>query len=329
MPPAPPPAPPGAGGSYHTCVVTKDKDVKCFGSGTYGQLGQDSTDDLGDESGEMAALAPVYLGAGMTAISVSVGFSHSCAVLNDHTLKCWGMGADGRLGYDSTDNKGDAYGEMGLLPTIELGVGATALAVSAGAFHTCALLNDHTVKCWGFNAFGQLGQDSTESLGDDAGEMAALSAVRLGSSALAIAAGTSHTCALLQSHAVKCWGEGRHGRLGYDAVESVGDAPGEMAALGVVHLGTAKTAVAISVGHTHSCAILNDGKAKCWGGNEYGQLGQGSTDDLGDAYGEMAGLPNIRFNAVTHIDTAVAISAGCEHSARPLESALVCCPAHS
>ena len=88
-------------------MVTKDKDVKCWGSGTYGQLGQDSTDDLGDESGEMAALAPVYLGAGMTAISVSVGFSHSCAVLNDHTLKCWGMGADGRLGYDSTDNKGD------------------------------------------------------------------------------------------------------------------------------------------------------------------------------------------------------------------------------
>ena len=96
-------------------MLTKDKDVKCWGSGLYGQLGHESTDDIGDDAGEMAALRPVYLGAGKTAIAVSVGFSHSCAILNDRTLKCWGMGADGRLGYDSTDNKGDALGEMGVL----------------------------------------------------------------------------------------------------------------------------------------------------------------------------------------------------------------------
>lgn len=299
----------------HTCVVTKDKDVKCFGSGTYGQLGQDSTDHLGDESGEMAALAPVYLGAGMTAISVSVGFSHSCAVLNDHTLKCWGMGADGRLGYDSTDNKGDAVGEMGALGTVDLGAGLTVLSVSAGAFHTCAVLNTHAVKCWGFNAYGQLGQDSTDSLGDDAGEMAALSPIELGSSALAVAAGTSHTCALLATHTVKCFGEGLNGRLGYDAVDNRGDAAGEMAALATVYLGAGKTAMSITVGHAHSCAVLSDGKAKCWGANQYGQLGQESTDDVGDASGEMVALPAIYLHSGTHTNTAVEISAGCEHSA--------------
>ena len=88
-----------------------------------------------------------------------------------------------------------------------------------------------------------------------------------------------------------------------------------MAALGTVHLGTGKTAVSISVGDSHSCVILNDGKAKCWGGNAYGQLGQDSTDDVGDSSGEMSALPTIRFNANTHLDTAVEISAGCEHSA--------------
>ena len=291
----------------------------CWGSGLYGQLGHESTDDLGDEPGEMSALRPVYLGAGKTAIAVSVGFSHSCAILNDHTLKCWGMGADGRLGYDSTDNKGDDPGEMGLLGTVFLGPGKSALAVSAGAFHTCTVLNDHSVKCWGFNAFGQLGQDSTESLGDDSGEMADLKAINLGASALAVAAGTSHTCALLQAHTVKCWGNGLNGRLGYDAVDSLGDAPGEMALLLTVDLGAGKTAMSISVGDSHSCVVLSNGKAKCWGGNQYGQLGQDSSDDIGDEYGEMSTLSTIRFNALSDIDTAVEVSAGCEHSAQPID----------
>ena len=320
QPPMEPPAPPGAGGSFHTCVVTKDHDVKCWGSGAYGQLGQETTDDLGDAPGEMAALRAVYLGAGKTAIAVSVGYSHSCAILNDRSLKCWGMGNDGRLGYDSSDHKGDAIGEMASLGTVNLGLDKTALAVSAGADYTCALLNDHSIKCWGFNGFGQLGQDSTESIGDDVGEMAALSAVRLGSRSLAVAAGTSHTCALLRDHTVKCWGEGLDGRLGFDSVDTVGDAPGEMALLATVYLGTQSdghvyTAVSITVGQHHTCAILNDGKLKCWGRNAHGQLGLDSTDDVGGAPGDMAALPPVYLHSGTHTNTAVEISAGCEHSA--------------
>ena len=95
-----------------------------------------------------------------------------------------------------------------------------------------------------------------------------------------------------------------------------GDAAGEMAALATVYLGAGKTAMSITVGHAHSCAVLSDGKAKCWGANQYGQLGQESTDDVGDASGEMAALGPIFLKTGTHTNTAVEISAGCEHSAR-------------
>jgi uncharacterized repeat protein (TIGR01451 family) len=100
--------------------------------------------------------------------------------LDNATVKCWGAGGSGQLGQDSTANLGDQSGEMAALPAVNLGAGRTATAVTAGNNHTCALLDNATVKCWGFNSSGQLGQDSTANLGDGAGEMAALPAVNLG-----------------------------------------------------------------------------------------------------------------------------------------------------
>ena len=295
-------------------MVLAGGSVKCWGHNEYGQLGYDSTDNKGDAAGEMANLGAVSLGS--PALAIAAGWDHNCALLDGGSVKCWGRGGYGRLGYDSTDNKGDSAGEMASLATVYLG--SPALAIAAGGQHTCALLDGGSVKCWGMNSFGQLGYDSTVNKGDDSGEMANLGTIYLGSPAIAISAGWYHTCALLVSGSIKCWGMNSHGQLGYDSTDNKGDAAGEMVNLGTVSLGS--SAVAISVGSWHTCALLVGGNIKCWGWNEYGQLGYNSTDTKGVTAGEMAGLGTIYLGAIV-----TSIAAGGQHTCALLEGGRVKC----
>jgi len=117
-------------------------------------------------------LPAIDLGSGRTALAISAGSAHTCAVLDNSAVKCWGYNNNGQLGQGSTSNLGDGSGEMGdNLTAIDLGSGRTALAISAGSAHTCALLDNSAFKCWGQNDNGQLGQGSTSNLGDGSGEM--------------------------------------------------------------------------------------------------------------------------------------------------------------
>jgi hypothetical protein len=156
---------------------------------------------------------------------IASGNGHSCALLEDDTLKCWGGNGGGQLGLGDTANRGDGAGEMGAnLPTVDLGSGRHAVAIAAGHSDTCALLDNGTVKCWGFNAEGQLGLGDTANRGDGAGEMGdSLPAVSLGTGRTAVAisvggspisADGSFACALLDNGSVKCWGENSFGALG-------------------------------------------------------------------------------------------------------------------
>ena len=112
------------------------------------------------------------LGAGKTATAISAGSGHTCALLTDGTIKCWGSNQFGQLGLGDTNDRGDEPGEMGsALPSVNLGTGMTAKAVSAGASHTCALLSDGTVKCWGGNNVGQLGLGDKTNRGNAPGTM--------------------------------------------------------------------------------------------------------------------------------------------------------------
>jgi alpha-tubulin suppressor-like RCC1 family protein len=107
-------------------------------------------------------LPSVNLGTGKTAVTISAGQFHTCAILNDASVKCWGYNAYGQLGVSGTLDRGDGPGEMGdNLPAVDLGAGKSAVAISAGWDHTCALLNDGSVKCWGYNGYGQLGRGDT------------------------------------------------------------------------------------------------------------------------------------------------------------------------
>ena len=316
-------------GFEHTCALLDNGTVKCWGRSNVGQLGAPTT-PLGDGPGEMGdALPTIDLGTGRTATAISAGFEHTCAVLDNGTVKCWGHNQSGQLGLGDVLTRGDQPGEMGdALPAVDLGTAHTAVAVSAGEVHTCALLEDATVKCWGDNGSGRLGVGDIEPRGDQGGEMGdTLPAVPLGTgrSATSVTAGGSSSCALLDDATVKCWGLGGNGVIGQGDATNRGDGPGELGdALPPVALGTGRTATALSAGmNGGTCVVLDDASLKCWGNNGNGQLGIGDTLSRGDGPGEMGDdLPAVDLGTGR---TAVAVTTGDSHTCAVLDDATVRC----
>ena len=225
--------------------------MKCWGDGTYGKLGLGGSGWLSDRDTPQL----VDLGVGRTAVSVSLGDDHTCAILDDGSLKCWGDGYRGQLGVGDTQ---DYYTPQ----TVNLGAGRTAVSVSLGSGdHSCAILDNGSLKCWGDGTNGKLGlgssSDQTEPQLVDLG---------LGRSAVSVSLGNQHTCAILDDGNLKCWGTGYYGQLG------IGSATAHTTPQ-LVDLGVGRTAISVSAGHSHTCAILDDYSTKCWGSNSDGQLG--------------------------------------------------------
>jgi hypothetical protein len=224
-----------AAGSTHTCAVLDNGVIRCWGEGDDGRLGTGGTEDRGDGPGEMGVNLPTAnVGAGLTATTITAGLAHTCALLGNGSVKCWGDNFSGQLGYGDRNDRGDDTGEMGAnLLAVDFGSGRTATAVTAGSAHTCALLDNASIKCWGDGANGRLGTGDTDPRGNGPNEMGAnLPAVDLGPGrrALAVTAGTFHTCALLDNGAMKCWGNGFSGQLGTGNTDDLGDNPGELGA---------------------------------------------------------------------------------------------------
>jgi alpha-tubulin suppressor-like RCC1 family protein len=236
----------------------------------------------------------------INATSISGGEGHTCALDNSSGIvKCWGYNNNGQLGIDDRNDRGDGANEMGSnLPIVDLGTGRTATAIFSGTYHSCAILDNASVKCWGRGYSGQIGQGNTDALGDNANEMGDnLTIVDLGTgrTATAISSKGEHTCVILDNASVKCWGKGNNGVLGQGNSTSLGDGVNEMGDnLTIVDLGTGRTATAISAARYHTCALLDNAAVKCWGNGGYGKLGQGNTDNLGDNANEMGdNLPAI------------------------------------
>ena len=288
------------GDGRHSCALLDNGSVKCWGWNSYGFLGLGDTANRGGSPGQMGDDLPVVpLGSGRTAVAVAPGTYHSCALLDNGGIKCWGYNGGGRLGLGDTADRGTAPGQMGdMLPEVDLGVGRVTAALTAGEYHTCALLDNGSVKCWGLNDYGMLGLGDTYERGGYPGQMGdGLPAVPLGSgrTAVAVAAGGYHSCALLDNGSVKCWGSNNKGQLGLGDNMTRGSGPGQMGdMLPAVDLGTAVTVRAVSCGNEHTCALLEGGSIKCWGGNTFGALGMGDVVDRGGAPGQMGdSLPAI------------------------------------
>jgi alpha-tubulin suppressor-like RCC1 family protein len=282
-----------AAGNFHIVALLDNGTVKAWGYNAHGALGQGHTSPIGDGSNEMGDNLPaIDLGTGRTATAVAAGAYHTIVLLDNGTVKAWGYNYYGALGQGHTSYIGDGSGEMGdNLAAIDLGTGRTATAVAAGAYHTIVLLDNGTVKAWGYNYYGALGQGHTSPIGDGSNEMGDnLPAIDLGTgrTATAVAAGAYHTIVLLDNGTVKAWGYNYYGALGQGHTSYIGDGSGEMGDnLSAVDLGTGRTATAIDGGYYTTIVRLDDGTIKVWGYNGQGQLGQGNTSNIGDGPGEM------------------------------------------
>ena len=165
-------------GDSFTCAILDNDKVKCWGGGGLGQLGYGDTTFRGNMPNQMGDNLPyVDVGTGRTVKQISAGgISHTCAILDNDKVKCWGSNYAGQLGYGDTNNRGDGPNEMGdSLPYVNLGTGRTAVAIGTGSFmaigHTCAILDNDAVKCWGRNSYGQLGYGDQISRGNMPNQM--------------------------------------------------------------------------------------------------------------------------------------------------------------
>ncbi len=239
-----------AAGGAHTCILNYLGGVKCWGWNTYGQLGNgknDSTNVPVNVSG---------LSSGVSAIAA--GDSFNCALTALGGVKCWGYNDDGELGDGTTLRDKNA-------PVNVSGLGAGVSAITAGRYHACALTTGGGVKCWGWNAYGQIGDGNTA----DEFLNVPTQVQGLTSGVVAVSAGEAHTCALLATGAVQCWGYNGDGELGNGLDENT-SAP-------ISVTGLSSNQVAISAGWYHSCSLNSSSGIKCWGLNFSSQLGDGST----------------------------------------------------
>ena len=234
-----------AAGGTHSCAVTADSLVACWGDGELGQLGNSvRTFD--------PVAAPVFIYGGRRLRNVQTGHGHSCGLAVDSSAYCWGLDAAGQLG-DGTN----------LTDTVPVAVtgGFKFVDLVIGYDHTCGLVAGGTAYCWGSNLSGELGNGSSSD-----GESSP-TAVSGGLSFTQLAAGNAHTCGITADGTAYCWGANDVGALG-DSTTTSHYVPTPVA-------GGLKFA-AIGAGALHTCAISVTGEAYCWGANLGGRLGDSS-----------------------------------------------------
>jgi alpha-tubulin suppressor-like RCC1 family protein len=255
-----------AAGGTHTCALLADGKARCWGANDSGQVGAGHTSPLGSP--------PVSVTGLTNAVAITAGADHTCALLADGTVRCWGRNSEGQLGDGTTTDRSSPVSVAGL---------SNAVAITAGADHTCALLADGTARCWGFNTDGELGE-GTSSL-----PRSVPSTVSGLTNAGGIAGGANHTCALAAAGNEYCWGYNVNGQLG-DNTTSQRLTPvavkvfvrvatiSQLLTLGSVAQISAGDAGGQSVGDSgHSCAVIADGSLRCWGDNPFGEIGDGTS----------------------------------------------------
>ena len=237
-------------GSKHTCALTTTGGVKCWGSNSSGQLGDGTSTNQRNTPKDVSGLK-----SGVAA--VSAGARHTCALTTAGGVKCWGRNSSGELGDGTTTNSSTPVDVSGLT--------SGASSVSASDFHTCALTSAGGVKCWGSNSGGQLG-DGTMTNSSTPVDVSGLP-----TGIATVSAGGPNTCALTTGGGVKCWGFNLHGQIG-DGTTTHSSTPVDVS-------GLPTGIAAISAGSQHSCALTTTGGLKCWGRNDFGQLGDATTTD--------------------------------------------------
>lgn len=203
---------------------------------------------------------------------ISAAGDHTCALLVDGGVRCWGEANYGVLGYGNAENIGDDETPFSV-GNVE--VGGQAAAVATGVLNTCALLEDGTVRCWGAVHTGILDAEATDIVGDDETPSSRPS-LDFGQPVVQMSVGTRHACAVLEDRSVICWGSNDGGELGIaSSRESISAAESQPVELG-------GPVDSVSAGDGATCALLEDESVICWGNGEIAGLGYGNTDVVGD-----------------------------------------------
>lgn len=230
---------------YHTCALTTDNGIKCWGNNDNGRLGNGSL---------TRSALPVDVTGLTTGVAMfDTGGQHSCAVKGGKVY-CWGQNLHGQVGDGTSNNDRTTPVEVRILTEVS--------TVSIGGSHSCALKTNGGLYCWGDNTNGQVGNNSTA---DQTEPLLILSNVRT------FVTGSIHTCAILTSGGVKCWGGNSRGSLG-DGTKTQRLTPVDVQ-------GLSGSPVALAAVRDHTCVLYANGTAQCWGANDAGQVGDGAQID--------------------------------------------------
>lgn len=234
-------------GRYQTCAVASGGTLWCWGSNGFGQLGD------GTNTGRTTPVAVVDgLSVPVTgAVAVTSGERHSCALMGDQTVWCWGRNDYGQLGEGGTATSYSTPRQVSSLTGV--------VKVAAGGLQTCAVLAAGGVRCWGDDAWGQLGNNSYVPASTPVAVWGITSATTL-------SVGEYHVCAVLADETVSCWGRNDDGEYG-NGTTKTSRVP--------VAIGADDLIVAVSAGLAHTCGLAAGGRVECWGANGSGQLGDG------------------------------------------------------
>jgi alpha-tubulin suppressor-like RCC1 family protein len=246
-------------GGGHTCALRNGGELWCWGSNSYGAAGDGGTEHV---------RVPTRLGADSDWTLVAAGYWHSCALRGTGSLWCWGT--------DGCGESGSGVGG-GTVPTpTQVGLDADWQHVAAGQRHTCGVRQGGTLWCWGYNAYGEIGDGSIDT--QPPGEYDPLNVSKLvptqaiGTGYVKAALGEVHTCAIRDDGSLWCWGSNRVGQLGVDV-------PGDDAVEPTPQqVGNATTWADVVAGGSSTCGHRTDGTVWCWGENTSGQIGIGEVD---------------------------------------------------
>jgi alpha-tubulin suppressor-like RCC1 family protein len=242
-------------GYDHSCALTKDGRVHCWGRNNHGQV----TGDGNPSDGRMAVTQLAELAH---VVQVSAGTEHSCALLADGTVRCWGDDSFGQV-------SGHAVSSSSMPVTIIADLSDVDQVIAARA-HTCVLVRDGSVRCWGM---------------DGVSTNAALHTIDGISGAIRLAEGASasQTCVLMNDHSINCWGQNTLGETTGD-----GAATDNAPVAAVMGLSNVKQ---VATGEGHSCALLEDDSVRCWGDDNYAQAtGHGNGTGVPAAVSTIPGL---------------------------------------
>jgi alpha-tubulin suppressor-like RCC1 family protein len=297
-------------GYYHGCARLQNTQVRCWGYNGVGELGNDeaSTDIAGPVTVVNAAGAGPLTGAA----AVAAGEYHSCALLQNTQVRCWGYNDNGQLG-DGTDE--DRHRPVAVRNLAGTGPLTGVAQITASDDTTCAVLLDGRVRCWGDNSDGQLADGTTDPSPLPVAALAVSGSGQLGG-VTQIDAGPEDVCVRLASGQARCWGYNYSGQLG-DGTDD--DRTRPVVVRNAAGSGPLVNVRRISAGGYHTCAVITDGTARCWGYNGYGQLGDGSEDDrpLPGAVRNSADTGPLR--GIAYLD------AGADHACARLVSGNVRC----